>query len=290
MILLAVLVALALERMVGHVPMIGQPVVLRWAILDLHRLLPWQAYWRSAIAACLPLILAMAGVHLLDTLVSGVIADLVFSAGVLLLCLGPRDLGVDIKELIEAREADDVAREKELTRVLLRVPDRRRSRRSLIGALFIQSHERLFGVLPWFFRLGPAGAAAYRVVSHLPRLFHRIEPDTQAERAAVLLHAAFAWIPTRVTALMYLLSGSTDSALDGWRRVNQHPDLDWQQRTWARLAETAAGALAVEIVEGAPSVSADLDECLREVIELQGRALLVLLAGFAVFTTGNWIA
>lgn len=290
MILLAVLVALALERMIGHVRLIGEPVVLRWAILDLHRLLPWPAYWRSGFAACVPVIVALAGVHALDVLAEGVIADLVLSAAVLLLCLGPRDLGVDIAELIEAREADDEVREKELTMVLLRVPDRRRSRRSLIGALFIQSHERMFGVLLWFFLLGPAGAAAYRVASRQARLFHKVEPGQSSERAAVLLHAAFAWIPTRITALLYLLSGSTDSALDGWRRVNQHPDLDWMQRTWARLAETAAGALAVEIVEGAPAVTADLDECLREVVALQGRALLVMLAGFAVFTTGSWIA
>ncbi len=290
MILIAVLLALGLERLLAQLWPLGEPVLLRRAIVDLHRHVNWAAYWRSSAAAFLPVIVGMLAVHLVDRLITGPLLDLVFSVLVLLLCLGPRDLGTDIERLISAREQGDARLEDELTASLLVGPDRRHTKRSLIGALFIQSHERLFGVLLWFFLLGPVGAVAYRIASRQPRFLRLVEPGSRAEQAAVLLHAVLAWLPARLTALLYMLSGSTDSALDGWRRVAANAELPWCQRTWATLAETAAGALAVESAEGAPAVDAELENCLREVLALQNRALLVLLAAFAMFTTGGWIA
>src|SRR3546814_7227405 len=82
----------------------------------------------------------------------------VCSSDLLLLCLGPRDLTEDVHDLLAAREAGDIARVQQIARNLQRGPQPDASHRSLMGTLFIQSHEKLFGVLLFFFTFGPAGA------------------------------------------------------------------------------------------------------------------------------------
>ena len=77
------------------------------------------------------------------------------------------------------------------------------SHRNLIGALFIQSHERLFGVLLWFMALGPAAAVGYRLASRLPRLTEQEGYGTGARQAAEQLHALGAWISARITAALF---------------------------------------------------------------------------------------
>src|SRR3546814_3852854 len=65
------------------------------------------------------------------------------AALVLLLCLGPRDLTEDVHDLLAAREAGDIARVQQIARNLQRGPQPDASHRSLMGTLFIQSHEKL---------------------------------------------------------------------------------------------------------------------------------------------------
>ena len=120
-------------------------------------------------------------------------------AAVLLLCLGPRDLAEDVHDLLAAREAGDIARVQQIARNLQRGPQPDESHRSLMGTLFIQSHEKLFGVLLWFFVFGPAGAVAYRIACRLPRLMHETAAASLAERTADWVHGLLAWAPVRVT-------------------------------------------------------------------------------------------
>lgn len=289
MILIGILIALALERLLGDLPHMGEPWLLRGMLQNLRRVLRWPAFWSSLAA---PMLLVLAGTALtvwLEWWLQPLIFDLAFSVGVLFLCLGPRDLADDIKRLLRAREEGDEEAERSLTLRLLLGPGRRQSRRFLIGALFIQSHERLFGVLIWFFLAGPAGAVFYRLASRMPRFMNEMEPGTQAESLAVQLHAAAAWIPVRATSALYMLAGSADTAAAQWRTVNGVEDMPWYARTWATIAEVGCGSLTASTESEGPSVPSELDDCLREVVSLQQRALLILLAFFALFTAGGWV-
>ncbi|HSW13244.1 MAG TPA: hypothetical protein VLI06_10430, partial [Solimonas sp.] len=178
--LIGILIALGLERLLGQIPGWGRPLLFLGYVRLLMRGLPWPGLWRSPLAPALVLLPPLLLIWWISQQFSHPIAELAWSSLVLLLCLGPRDLAEDVQLLIAAREAGDVAAAAQLAAALQRGPQPDASHRSLLGALFIQSHERLFSVLLWFFALGPVGAVLYRCVSRLPRLLRETVPDSPA--------------------------------------------------------------------------------------------------------------
>jgi membrane protein required for beta-lactamase induction len=255
-----------------------------WPLLQ--KLLPFPAFWRSEIMpplAVLPPAL-LAGWLQHD---SGVALLLPLEAFILFLCLGPRDLADDVQRLRSARAAGDAATVARLTAVLQMGPEPDADHRSLLGALFIQSHERLFGTLWWFLAGGPAGALLYRLASRLPTLIE--DHESPAARSAALLHSVLAWLPARLTAALYALAGSMDDAIADWRRLRESAHPDWKRQTWTVLATVSSAALDWED-GGGPVLASSLDAALAEVLRMQTRALLILLALGALFTAGAWIA
>jgi membrane protein required for beta-lactamase induction len=289
MTLIVILLALGLERVLGQVPGWGRPVLFLGYVRGAEQVLAWPAFWRSWVAPVALIVPPVALVWWIGTRIENPFVDLGWSAVILLLCLGPRDLADDVHELVAARAAGNEATSAQLSRALLRGPATGPSGRTLIGALFIQSHERLFGVLLWFFVIGPPGAVAYRIASRLPRILSELAPDSQAQRAADLLHNALAFIPARVTALLYGLAGSLDDATREWRRQITGANHEWRSHTWALLAEVSAASLGMEEPGGAEVVPATLEGVLAEVLRMQRRALLILLAFFAFFATGSML-
>lgn len=290
MTLIAIIVALVAERLVGHIPGWGTPLLSRGLLAVLRAVLPFRAIWRSAIA--LPLFLAPPVwlVWQLQDALEDPVQYVFFSGVVLFFCLGPRDLADDVRVWLAARAAGEAQKAEQLSRLLLKGPGRyaddEPARAGLLGALFVQSHERLFGILLWFFAFGAAGAVFYRLVSRLPRLLSEREVSP-AVRAAETLHALSAWIPARISAVLFGLSGSLDDALRAYGQLRKTHSHGWRSRTWAILAEVASGSIAFESRGGGTEVPATLDLAAREVINLQLRALLILLAFFAVSTGGN---
>jgi len=282
---LAILLALGIERVFPQGTALGESRLLGGALSVVKRL------GRSGDITPMPWLLTVVAVMLtlaLDRWLQGMLVQPVFGAAVLLLCLGPRDLSDDVQRLVAARRRGDVAEIERLSRSLQSGPAPDESHRNLIGALFIQSHERLFGVLLWFMALGPAAAVAYRLASRLPTLLEKAGFSAGTLQAATHLHALLAWVPTRLTAGLFALAGSMDDALAAWRRVGElHYNGAWRSHSWAVLAEVGAGALAMEEENGAVVVTADLSMALGEVLRMQTRALLVLLAGFAVYAGGT---
>ena len=212
---------------------------------------------------------------------------------VLFFCLGPRDLADDVQRLRAARSAGDAASVTRLTRLLQMGPEPDADHRSLLGALFIQSHERRLAVLLWFLAAGPAGAVLYRIASRMPGVFDAV--DGRPAAAANLVHSLLAWPSVRLTALLYGLAGSLDDALAAWQRVREEAragaGAGWQRQGWSLLAETANAALDWEDSrDGGPMITSSLDATLDEVLRMETRATLILLALTALFTAGVWAA
>ena len=199
MTFIGILLALAAERVFGHLPRVGEPMLVEQVVVTVQRLVPLGVYWRSALAPVLLLAIGTAAAAALDWWIRQPLVDLAYGSVVLFLCLGPRGLDRDIHRLIEAYDKNDLSAQRTLTLTLLRVPGPQATKRSMIGALFIQSHERLFGVLLWFFAAGPAGAVLYRLASRIPRFLHQIgeggERDELAggEEVAVSLQSVKWW-------------------------------------------------------------------------------------------------
>lgn len=291
MTLIAILTALIAERLLGHVPGWGSPLLLRGYLTALRRMLPLPSLWRGALALPLVLALPLGLSEWLQRSINEPLLHLAVSALILFLCLGPRDLADDVKIWLDARAAGDQTGAERLARLLLKGPGRYSEQetphaRGLLGALFIQSHERLFGVLLWFFAFGITGAVFYRLVSRLPRLLMEAE-DSPAAEAAETLHALAAWIPARITAALFGLAGSLDDAIKEYRLLLDEPSHGWRSQTWAVLAEVSSGSIEFETEDGATEVPATLDLAAQEVLNLQFRALVILLAFIAVFATGD---
>ena len=280
---LAILLALGVERAFPQGTALGESRLLALLLRGLKKLdnpaLPW-----------LLTLLAVALTIVLERLLSGALAGILFGAAVLFCCLGPRDLADDVQRLIAAKARGDTGETERLSRALQSGPAPDESHRSLIGALFIQSHERLFGVLLWFMALGPAAAVGYRLASRLPALLEQLGYGPSAQQSAAQLHGITAWLPTRISAALFALAGSMDDAMEAWKRVGElHYREAWRSHSWAVLAEVGAGALAMEEEDGAITVAPNLEAALREVLRMQTRALLLLLAGFALYTSGTLV-
>ena len=282
--LLAMLLALAAERLFSPYRDSAHSRQT-WAFLQ--KLLPAPGFWQSSLMPPLLVGLPALAVLLIQRTIDGELLRLPFKALVLFLCLGPRDLADDVQKLRAARAAGDSATVTRLSGVLQMGPEPDADHRSLLGALFIQSHERLFGTLWWFFAAGPAGAVLYRLASRLPVLI--TDADSPAARSAALLHAVLAWLPVRLTSVLYGLAGSMDDAVTAWNHLRQSAHPDWKRQTWTVLATVASAALDWEDSAG-PVVASSLDAALGEVLRMQQRALLILLALAALFTAGIWIA
>jgi len=275
---LALLAALAAEQVLGGWRDDARPAVLTplWQLIR-----P-----RHAVGVALLVAIPAALACLIDWELDGHLLQPLFAGCVLFACLGPRDLDSVLQRLMQARADGDKATAERLTRALQSGPAPDANHRSLFGALFIQSHERLFGVLLWFILFGPGGAVAYRIASRLPC---ELENDAPALPAADTLHALLAYVPARITAMLFGLAGSLDQALASWRVVQAEPHPDWRRHTWSLLAESSAAALDVDAPDG-PAVAISLDSCLREVLRIQSRALLLLLAADALIATGTLFA
>jgi AmpE protein len=286
--IIAMLLALGAERLFPHGTALGEPRLLRW-LLKLMGNVPKSLAKPGASALPWLLTIALAALTaVIHQQLPGQFWPVVFAGLVLFLCLGPRDLADDVQRLIAARTAGDADQAQRIAVQLQQGPKPDEGHRSLLGALFIQSHERLFGVLLWFILLGPAAAVAYRAASRLPRLLQEANASETTQTAAAQLHGALAWLPARATAGLFALAGSMDDALTAWRRVGELHFVEvWRSHTWAVLAEVSTAALAAEEADGAVTVAPDLSLALREVLRMQTRALLMLLAAYSVFAVGT---
>lgn len=289
--LIGIVIALAAERFLSR--------IRRWREYDwfgryLRRLrgpdilgVLWDSAWGLLLLA--PPLLAVA---VLQELLQGGVLSLLglgFAVAVLVLTLGPRDLWDDVRALIEARRAGDESRAGALSASLCGREGAARDA-DLVRAVFLAGHERVFGVLIWFFVLGPLGAVFYRLASELPAQARELGADDDLVEAAMRLHAVLAWVPLRVTALFYGLAGSSDDAVTGWRRAYNAETDDWAERSWRLLVETGRGALQMEEGDDHHRVVMSLEDRLREALALISRSLLLMLGVLAAFTIGGWIA
>jgi membrane protein required for beta-lactamase induction len=148
---------------------------------------------------------------------------LAFAVLIVFFCLGPRDLGSEVDEFCRARDADD---DEAADRVLREMSEAERPRSNDIevveDAIFIQSINRIFGVIFWFVVLGPVGAWIFRVSDLLRRrvVFQHLRAEESNETILVAIEAIYGilkWVPARLAMLGYALSGSFDDALHAWR-------------------------------------------------------------------------
>ncbi|KEZ76527.1 regulatory signaling modulator protein AmpE [Salinisphaera hydrothermalis] len=214
-------------------------------------------------------------------------AQLAFGLLGLLISLGPRDLWEDVYALANARTqaAHDEAEARAIA-LCRRATGKRAAdikAPTILGAVLVQGHERVLGVLLWFFVAGPTGALFYRLVRELPALAAR-DPATRAtERVAAYVHGIAAWIPARIVALLYAVAGQTGAAFAAWRTARATTRLSGSA-SWQLLAVVGRGALGESAADTTEMPAERFNQALLDALSLISRAVLILLALFAVFT------
>ncbi|MDN5937859.1 MAG: regulatory signaling modulator protein AmpE, partial [Salinisphaera sp.] len=247
--LILILLALAGERGLSH--------VRRWRAHDWYgrylararRVPRLQPLWRSPWGLLL-LAPPLVAIGLLQGLLHGGAWTLVgwlFALVVLVFALGPRDLWEQVHRIIAAKEQGRDQDAATLAAGLATVaPEPTANADDPVAATLLQAHERVFGVILWFFVLGPLGALGYRMVATSPRHFRQLGAGDVLSDAASRLHGLAAWVPQRLTALLFGMAGSSENALKGWRAARQGGALPWALHGWVYLAASARGALQLE--------------------------------------------
>lgn len=293
MTLIGILLALLIERALSHVQEWREHAwysrYVQWLSANLKTDWLWQTPFGLVLLLGLPLLLAaMIQAALHDGFLE--LVGLIWAVLVLILCLGPRDLGEEVHSFVDASHRDD---HKEMKRIAehLGAGDKFETTgdcRPLATAVFIQGHERLLAILFWFFMLGPLGALLYRLTANLPQQLAEMECSEDLKELSARLHALLAWAPARVTAGLYMLAGSTDDAISGWHRAHSDSTADWAQTNWRVIALVGCGAMQIE--DGnKQKIELGAEESLLEALSLVRRALLLALGVLAAFTIGGWM-
>ena len=217
----------------------------------------------------------------------GDLFSLLFSIAVLLYCLGPRDLAADVETYCEVCASGNAALREAAAGRLTDSDQEVENLSECIGrvtrAILVRANDRLFAVLFWFVLLGPAGAILFRLSSVL---FRQYMSGQGFGGWCDRLHALLIWIPARLTALGFALSGHFDAALEGWRAVHsvQPVTVTAAERI---IAETGLGALGIHAGSEAPD---DEQKPVRAAMQLVWRTLTVWLVVLAVMTLAGWAA
>ncbi len=227
-------------------------------------------------------------VGLLQSWVSGWLfglAGLLFYVAVFVYCLGPRDLAVDVDTYCEVCNTSDDDLRKRAAGRLLRgdAPpgDAVECTRRITHAVLLEASDRLFAVLFWFVLLGPVGAVMYRSAAVL---YYQNRGEGEFADSIARLYTIMLWLPTRLVALGYALSGHFDSAIAGWRRAHQdQPEgVGGSERV---LIETGAGALGLTDNDYARDKIAPV----RAATRLVWRALTVWLVVLSLLVLAGWV-
>lgn len=290
MTLIAALAGIFLDRLVGH--------------LHYYRYYNHYLAWVDWLKGKLPVLLSTGVVGYLLALLPPVILtgvvhswlsdwilgdlfSLIFSIAVLLYCLGPRDMAADVETYCEVCTSTDTALRADAASRLTDSEKAPENLRECIArvtrAVLVRANDRLFAVLFWFVLLGPPGAVLFRASSVLFK--QRMSNDGFGEWSAKL-HALLVWVPARLTALGYALSGHFDAALEGWHAAHsEHPE--GVHGAEDIIAETGLGALDMRVD------STEFDEYqkpVRAAMQLVWRNLTVWLVALAVMTLAGWAA
>jgi len=214
----------------------------------LERIFGDSTLWNGTGGVIAALALPVLVVALLQGMLEGVwlgLLGLVFAILVLTYAMRYRRLDTLVDRYADAVESGDHESAAEAARELLALEeDRSGDVRTMSEAVLIQANHRLFAVVFWFVVLGALGAALYRLTWQLAQLVPGSGqgPSSAFVGAARRLLGILDWIPVRLVAMSYALSGSFEDALHEWRSAPVAQD-NWVEAHYDLLRHTGLAAL-----------------------------------------------
>ena len=284
MILITLVLALLAERFLGQYQHLRRYDWFSRYVSAVRARLGVAAFWDGPVGDIVTLAVPLFAVGLMQQLLHGWLLSLlglVFGVVVLLYCLGPRDLDADAEAYCAAVEAGDETRAQRCASELLGYDaplDPGTRSRAVTDAVLAQCNERLFAVLFWFALLGPLGAALFRLAVLLAKSLRPADAEGAGYiDAARRLHEILAWLPARLVALSYALSGSFEDAMHGWNDYQQEHAGQLADANSGVLMSTGAGALRLDAEGSAPDEQAPEAQVamVKSAIGLMWRTLVI---------------
>jgi AmpE protein len=174
-----------------------------------------QPYVTLALVLLPPMILVWLVEHLLSGWWFGGFR-LVFEVVVVLYCLGPSNLWLQVYNCLAGLHGADVHDGIERVRQAFNIElpaNPQAFHQAFTRSIFVAAHQRIFGVLFWFVVLGPAGAVLYRLLSLCCE-----ESPFGFMTTAVQLQKILDWVPTRIFTFIFALGGNFTLVFAQWRR------------------------------------------------------------------------
>jgi AmpE protein len=218
-------------------------------------------------------------------------AGLVFAIQVLIYTLGPREPEADIDAVLAA--PDSPAREAAAQNLrddanAAALPF---TSPALVEAAVLAGLRRRFGVLFWFFLIGPVGALLYRL-AHVAASDEG-DLDLRARDGARRFAAALDWIPAHLMVLAMALVSDFEAVLHAWRAWHARPGRSPWELEPGFLAAVARSGVDADIEAGDGGAVADVSNPLEELADARRlliRVLVVWLAVVALIVLAGWVA
>jgi AmpE protein len=300
MTLLAVLIALLLDRLLWNPDPYRQHQWFEryWALWRNSGAARWLAGTRGGVLLVVapPTLLVL----WLDASFAGNwtgLLQLAFASAILLFALGPQDLGRHSDAFLAARDQHDEAETATLATELCgreQAPGEPLRTLGVARCLLAQANRRLFAPIFWFLVLGPAGAVLYRLVD----LARTLDPDVarleEPARAGVQrLQHLLDWVPARLTALAYGVTGNFEAVSAAW----QHPDnlvaAEDEQAPVIDEAEMLLAASGTAALDSYPTAAEaetlnDAPPVVEDAMALIWRSLTLWVICIAAATVFSW--
>jgi membrane protein required for beta-lactamase induction len=280
MALISIIVGLLFDRAFRHLHDLRDLSWFEYYTSAITRLVRTSNGLVQAIAVLVFPILIVAAIHyMLSGFLLGLL-DLIFGILVFAYCLGPACLSSDIEYYLDARRLGDEDEALHFAGALTEraastAPDQQTD--DVTRAILYVANERIFAVIFWFVIIGPVGAVLYRLTTSLSK---QDGLDDSLTAVATLFQAVLTWVPARMLAAGYALTGHFDGALQAYRNRPYEPDLALEN--YDVLVSTGMGALRDH--EATDEISSIISAK-----NLVMRSILIWIAVLAVLTLGGWL-
>ncbi|HET6631707.1 MAG TPA: hypothetical protein VFG73_03255 [Rhodanobacteraceae bacterium] len=215
--------------------------------------------------------------------------SLLFAIAVLGFCL--RDVGPEVDAVLAAGTRETRAEAAAALYVDAETPEDPLDPDTLVEAVMVAALRRRFGVLFWFFLLGPGGAVLYHlgVRATADATAHDVH---EARHMGTRLAAVLDWIPAHLMALSIALASNFDAVVHAWRAWHGAAQrVAWEFGAGFLGAVARAGVRADIEDEGEVLVDGSNAACnqLADARHLLTRVLVLWLCAAAIIVLAGWV-
>jgi AmpE protein len=262
-----------------------------------YQQLPWGEWISQSIVGVIlilaPLLLVVGLLQTMFNHILGGVPEFIFATLVLFFCLGPRDLRRQVQSFIDAWDTGEDEEARRIGNEFISTSSLQRESSygyAVACGILKQAYIRTFSVIFWFIILGPLGAVLYRSCFTLKHYLSELDNLGEDFSSGVdHLLEILDWVPARLTAFSYALSGNFPAATHEW----------WN----SDATDNARGRSAADILELAGSGALGLDSATDEEDEMLNpditgdmamamvlRTLTIWLGLLALITVSSWVS